>query len=1050
MRYRYFLLALATLSLTTAARAVEPADLKPGLVATYSDVKDGAKSPSVTRLEPTVALTLASKAETTHPALETGGLMTWKGHINIARRGSYTFSSTVRGGRLVVKVGGKEVLDANSSGEPVVNKTGPENTFEGGVETFEATFTRVMSDAGSRVELFWQGASFIKEPVPAQFFGHLAKDRPKEFATDNALAHGRFKFEELACVKCHRPGANDRMAKTLVEHGAPNLTDIAKRAYPGWIYTWLDDPSKLRAHTTMPRTFGNDEAGAAERYAVTQYLVSLSGKPLDVYKLPTVPPNNIKQSMDRGRVLYSVTGCAACHSDPLPKKKKDDDEEKEPLAPTDYVYGVGTLSGPTPKYSLGGLGGKFRPETLAAYLQNPLKSNPHGRMPNLNLSASEATDIAIFLCRVPDEHVTPDKVPVPRMTALEIGKKVYEEHYGLKARDEIAALEKLAADKQWLAVGRTLSDVKGCINCHTIEVGGKARQPLDAFPQLADIKKAGEKGCLDVRPDAARVARYPLVPAEREALLAFVKDGLTGAGSSAPAYQARVALRRFNCLNCHTRDGEGGIPTELADQMRLLEKVENADDVRPPVLTGVGHKTRTSWLKSVLTQSGRARPWMQLRMPQYGEPNVGFLPEAIASLEGTVTDDQVHVVERTAAKIAAGRNIVGKGGLGCISCHDIGGVANTGTRGPELATINQRVRYEWYERWLSQPLRMAPGTRMPQAFVDGKSTLSTAFNGSPHLQAEAMWAYLALGPGPGFPLPDGLEPPKGLVIAVKDRPEVLRTFMPDAGSKGIAVGYPGYVSIAFSADQCRTAYAWSGNFLDATPVWNNRGGNPAKLLGQKFWTAAPGHPWGLTKSGAEPPDFLARANNPAFGLPLPLEPARIYDGPMAVKFDGYSLDKDGKPTFRYRLDETFKGPELAVAETPFPLKGLLPTGLGRKFEVAIPGNYQAWFLAGSTNKEARLFDVAGKPIKLDLKAEEVTAPATARVVLPGDTDRATLIEAAGAPAGSTWRFVKTRSGGWLAVLKFPESKTDQRAAFTLNLWALPKDDDTILKDLFGQ
>ena len=1046
MRYRYFFVALAAFVSAPAAFAVEPADLKPGLVATYSDVR-GAASPSVTRLESTVALTLASKTETPHPALETGGLMTWKGHINITRRGSYTFSGTVRGGRLVVKVGGKEVLDASSPGEPVVNKTGPETASEGGVETFEATFTRVMSDTGSRVELFWQGASFIKEPVPAQFLGHLAKDRPKQFATDNALAHGRFKFEELACAKCHKPTANDAMAKTLVEHGAPNLTDIAKRAYPGWIYTWLDDPSKLRAHTTMPRTFGSDDAGAAERFAVTQYLVSLSGKPLDVYKLPNVAPNDIKQSMDRGRILYSATGCATCHSDPLPKKKMDD-EEKEPLAPADYVYGLGTLSGPTPKYNLGGLGSKFRPETLAAYLQNPLKTNPHGRMPNMNLSAAEATDIARYLCRVPDENVTPDAVPNPKLTALELGKKVYEEHFGAKARDEITALEKLPADKQWAELGRTLSDVKGCINCHTIEVGGKARKPLDAFPSMADIKKAGEKGCIDVRPDAAKVARYPLAPTEREALLAFVKDGFTGAGSPAPAYQSRVALRRFNCLNCHARDGEGGIPTELADQMRLLEKAENADDVRPPVLTGVGHKTRTSWLKAVLTQSGRARPWMQLRMPQYGEPNVGFLPEAIASLEGTVTDDKVHVVDRTAAKLAAGRTIIGKGGLGCISCHDIGGVANTGTRGPDLATINQRVRYEWYERWLSQPLRMAPGTRMPQAFVDGKSTLTNAFNGSPHLQAEAMWAYLALGPG--LPLPDGLEPPKGLVIAVKDRPEVLRTFMPDACAKAIAVGYPGYVSIAFSADQCRTAYAWGGNFLDASPVWNNRGGAPAKLLGQKFWTAAPGHPWGLTKSGIAPPDFLLRANNPAFGLPLPLEPARIYDGPMAVKFDGYSLDKDGKPTFKYRLDETFKGPELAVAETPFPLKGLLATGLGRKFEVTIPGNTQTWFLAGSTSKEPRIYDATGKASKLDLKAEEVSVSAVgARVVLPGDTDRATLIEAAGAPAGSTWRFVPTKSG-WLAVLKLPEAKTEQKAAFTLNLWALPKDDDTLLKDLFGQ
>src|SRR5262245_53259083 len=88
MRYRHFLLALVLLLPERAANAVEPSDLKPGLIATYSDVRDGI-SPEVTRLEPTVALTLASKAETPHPALETGGIMKWKGYVNITRRGSY-------------------------------------------------------------------------------------------------------------------------------------------------------------------------------------------------------------------------------------------------------------------------------------------------------------------------------------------------------------------------------------------------------------------------------------------------------------------------------------------------------------------------------------------------------------------------------------------------------------------------------------------------------------------------------------------------------------------------------------------------------------------------------------------------------------------------------------------------------------------------------------------------------------------------------------------------------------------------------------------------
>ncbi|MCI0705035.1 MAG: c-type cytochrome [Planctomycetia bacterium] len=1045
MRYRSSLLALV-LVFSATANAVEPSDLKPGLIATYSEPQ-GQTARQVTRLEPTVAITLG-KGETPHPALQSSATMKWKGYLNLARAGKYRFDVKVQGGKITVNLDGKDMLTGSSDSSEVLEFRSVEIQSEGGVIPLEVTFKRDASGP-ARVELFWQGPGFIKEPLPNQFLGHLPADRPAAFTNDLALEHGRFKFEELACAKCHRPAANDRMAKTLTDREGPNLTDISKRAYAGWIYSWLADPAKLRPHTTMPKTFSDDAMGAAERFAVTQYLISLSGTTLTPYKLPTVPPGDFKQSLARGRVLYNVAGCAACHSDPLPKKKKDEDDEKDPLAPVDYFFGLGTLNGPTPKYNLGALGSKTRPEILAAYLRDPHKTNPTSRMPNMKLNQQESTDIARYLCRIQDESVAPEKPPMPKLTALEVGTKVFEEHFPLKARDEIAALKELPVEKQWLELGRVLTDVKGCINCHTIEVKGKKRVPLDAFPKLDDIKTAGDKGCLSEKPDAGQVAVYKLDPKERDAIAAFVKEGFGGAGSPAPAYKARVALRRFNCLNCHTRDGEGGIPLELADQMRLLEKAENADDVRPPVLTGVGHKARTSWLKSVLTQSGRARPWMQLRMPQYGEANVGFLPEAIASLEGTLPDDKILEVQPTAAKLAAGKNIVGKGGLGCISCHDIGGIPNTGTRGPDLATINQRVRYEWYERWLSQPLRMAPGTRMPQAFVDGKSTLTTVFDGNPHLQAEAMWSYLSLGPG--LPLPDGLEPPKGLIIAVKERPEVLRTFMPDAGNKAIAVGYPGYVSVAFSADQCRLTYAWSGNFLDVSPVWNGRGGNPAKILGQRFWSAPLGHPWGLTANPRIPPDFLGRANNPAFGLTLPLEPARIFNGPLAVKFDGYGLDKDGQPTFRYQLDEGGKDAVLRVAETPFPLKNALASGFGRKFGATIPGGYQGWLHVGITTKQPRLRDKKGREVPLDLKAAEVTSLATGvLVVLPGEGDRATVIEPALLPLGITWRFVQAKDGSWHAILRMPESKSDQKLVFSLNLWALPKDDDKLLKELLAQ
>ncbi|HEX4612296.1 MAG TPA: hypothetical protein VH092_29145 [Urbifossiella sp.] len=1028
MTRRLLSVAAFVLAAVPAARAVEPSDLKPGLIAAYQGIPGG----EVTRLDPAPAVALAA-GDSAHPRLKGLGSVTWTGYVNVVRAGKHRFSATVRG-IVGVHVGDKAVLSADGKDAEPATVDGPEVDLPGGVLPVKVFFAS--HPGAARLDLFWEGPGFRKEPIAHQFLGHLPAGRPAAFATDLALEHGRFRFEELACVRCHKPVENDAMAKGLADRMAPILSDVAKRSHAGWLDAWLADPAKHRPNTTMPKMFPDTPEGAVERHAVVRYLVSLSGKALPPVKAPPFD-GNYKSSMERGRVLFHVTGCAVCHPPALAKKEvRNDEEEKEPLKPEDYVYSLGT-PGPGGKYALGALGSKYTPDTLAAFLANPTAINPSGRMPHMGLSGQEAQDIARYLCRVVDDTVTPGMPPPP---AGADQSPLYERVFGPNAAAVFAARP---VDQRWVDLGKQLVVARGCVNCHGIQSDGKPVEATARFPTLEQVKGAGiGHGCLSTAAKPGTPV-YKLEPAEAHDLGAFLKAGLTGAGAPAPAYAARTSLRRFNCLNCHTRDGEGGIPVELSELIRSMEKAENADDVRPPVLTGVGHKARTSWLRAVLLQGQRVRLWMQLRMPQYGESNVGKLPESLALLEGTVADDAVDRVPLTPEKIAAGRTIVGKGGFGCISCHDIAGIPNTGTRGPDLATVNQRVRYDWYERWLHQPLRMSPGTKMPQAFLDNKSLLTTVYGGNPKLQAEAVWAYLSLGPG--LPLPDGMEPPKGLIVAVKDRPEVLRTFLPEAGTKAITVGYPEGVSLAFSADQARLAFAWAGNYLDASPVWNNRGGNPAKVLGPKFWTAPPGHPWGLTANPANPPDFAARANSPAFGAPFPLEPARVFAGEPAVRFDGFALDKAGRPTFRYTLAEGPKGTELKVAETPAPLKSGVASGLARRFAVERPGGYQPWFLAGVAARDPRAVAADGSAVPLDLKAAEVKLPAAGtRLVLPVDGDRATVLDVPDAPPGTEWRLVP-RADGWQAVLRLPAEKGT--ATFTLNTWGLPKDDDALLRTL---
>src|SRR5262249_10292495 len=205
-----------------------------------------------------------------------------------------------------------------------------------------------------------------------------------------------------------------------------------------------------------------------------------------------------------------------------------------------------------------------------------------------------------------------------------------------------------------------------------------------------------------------RAPAFVFTDADRSAVQRFLTEGTTGAGSLAPLYAARTTLRRFNCLACHVRDGEGGLSPALVEELRRYEKAENAEQITPPPLTGVGHKLGTPWIRRVLVHAGRARPWMGLRMPQFGEKHAGRLPEALAALEGAEADEPPPPVKLTADNLKAGRHLAGKSAFGCVSCHDIAGRVSTGTRGPDPASMSERVRYDWYRRWLQESQRMQP------------------------------------------------------------------------------------------------------------------------------------------------------------------------------------------------------------------------------------------------------------------------------------------------------------------------------------------------------
>jgi mono/diheme cytochrome c family protein len=769
---------------------------------------------------------------------------------------------------------------------------------------------------------------------------------------------------------------------------------------------WLRDPRKLEEHAVMPRLFSEGATADAEIYAVATYLSSLGGPVQGTIEGGN--PNERRASAARGERLFNTVGCVVCHGQ----------ESK--------VYSLGAH-----------LGAKTTLPQLSRFLQNPLETHPAGRMPNMRLNGQEANDLARFLLQDP-RPLGGARVPDRReANAL---------HARLEERpDRRAAFEKIADADAWKQLGEQLSLAKRCDACHRIEPQGRASPRRDAAAFKAIRQPAAlARGCLADDPSPASVPRFNLNGEDRKAIRSYLASVPDGPRPHAPIHETSATLQRFQCQACHQRYGQGGLDPVLVEQLRKFESAENAEAVSPPPLTGTGGKLTKSWLQRVLSEGGQARPWMGLRMPQFGAANLAHLPAGLQASEGI--DDALplgdhltsFVPSPTEADVEAGRKLVGKKAFGCIGCHDIAGVPSSGTRGPDLAAMNQRVRYDWYRRWLVQPQRMQPGTRMPTVFNEGRSLLDDVLQGDAGKQADAMWTYLSLGPT--LPLPEGLEPPKGLVLAAKDRPVLLRTFMPDAGSRAIAVGFPKQVSVAYDAAQCRLAYAWSGNFLDASPTWNDRGGNPAKVLGARFWEARRVFPWFFLPQD-ETPDVPRQAADPAFGAGPP--EGRAYAGPWKLSFEGYrARPSTHEPTFLTQVSLA-DGSTALIEETVTPRRSTAGVGVQREFALKASTTNSAWLLLGEASRPK--FLTQGGTV-LSLPADAAEAPGSAyAVVLDGTGGRPNLTVINSAPDGARLRLVKSGSTTFV-FLQMPAGQV----SIAVTHWQPYRTDDRQLAELLQE
>ncbi len=624
-------------------------------------------------------------------------------------------------------------------------------------------------DGEAQLRLLWKGPGFAWEPLPKRLLSHAESLSENEIL----VREGRRLASELGCVNCHASAST-----SLDRRLAPDLNGIGARRNEGWLFAWMADPRAVRGDAAMPVMLT-----AAERRDIARYLTTLQGAaaPALEAKLPS-------RFREFGSTLFQTLGCVACH----------------------HRGGV----------SLADSGSKMPFGALVAYLQDPARYDPGGRMPALLLDREEATAIAAHL----DEAF----------------------------RDERHALPAAGGDA---AKGKALVASSGCLNCHALDVASAYAQPAP----FAELRP--RQGCLAAEP-AGRAPRYRLAAEQRAALNAFVADFSAYPDvSRAPVFDHAGRLQRLRCNACHEWNGaEPSAPI-----------AESA-----PVLTGVGAKLRSDWLRRTLTGGPRAFDWIELRMPAYHPREAALLVEGFAKSAG-LEPGAGPPLARTASA-TTGHGMLGvdsqQGGMACNGCHGWGKFDPLGEHGPQLLIAGRRLRYRWFARWMRDPARILSGTSMPNYF--GSLPAPEAAE-----KIDTLWAALLDAKAENAPA--GYEtasarPGSEEMPVPADKPVVVRWDMPGASPAAISVGFPGGLSYCFDAGAVQLLYAWQGGFVDISPtLWTKKNKDTNR-----------------TETARSVGDIFYRSD----GYPLRVgERGRI----PQRRFRGYRL-VDGAPQFHYEVD----------------------------------------------------------------------------------------------------------------------------------------------------
>ncbi|HEX4793685.1 MAG TPA: cytochrome c [Humisphaera sp.] len=636
------------------------------------------------------------------PFIEPGPFRaTFEGDLNMRLRDFYSIFAEGRG-KLTLSINGQPVLEAAGDDLSTVKKQNVQ--LNKGKNHVVAIYESTTGDAAFR--LLWVPKDMIAEPIPPAMLTHNQAD--PALAQGQSVRDGRFLIAQLRCTACHPAntivGSATTTAMPELSQDAPSLKDTGARLNANWLAAWINNPRAMRARVHMPRVFrGTGDANAIDPRAadVAAYLATL-GTNSDTAK------DSSPEMIEAGGRTFTNLNCVACHISP------DRTGDQQPGADEGRI-------------SLAHVKAKFKPGALTAFLLKPSAHYTWIPMPDFRLSAEEAQGLVAYL--------------------------------NSTSKVELAVARSGNAEN-----GRTLFASSGCANCHSVD-----EKPIAVKPSLAaalDAIPAGDwmKGCLASR-DADRKSApdFGLTDDQRGAILSFAATDLTSLKrDSAPEFAQRQMLA-MRCAACHGRDGKDSLIAtvldtenqELKNKYPPIEQVGNegiAPDQRAPILTWAGEKLLPGWMQSFIAGqiSYKPRNYLSARMPGFAARAAGLATGI--TLEHGCAPSYPPYPAANPQLAAIGQKLAGttpNESFSCVRCHAVASQPPSApyeAPAPNFMYVTERLRVEYYRRWMHNPLRVDPETKMPQFYSgDGKTMIGAVLDGDAAKQFDALWNYMLMG-----------------------------------------------------------------------------------------------------------------------------------------------------------------------------------------------------------------------------------------------------------------------------------------------------------------